>query len=250
MYSILLVEDDKALQFIYSKMKIWTEYGFKITAKAANGREALEILREQSFDLVVTDIRMPFIDGIELLRRIKAAEIDTCVVFISSYDEFEYARQGLILGAFDYLVKPVDDNKLGELLGRAQIYLGEKADSNAVNEIVARVIGGTDDPFMKKVERYLSENIYRAVTMTEIADALGLNKDYFGKTFKQHTGMTFNAACSLLKVEYAKALMDTGNYKNYEISEKLGYSSPDYFTKVFKEITGITPQQYRSGQTT
>jgi YesN/AraC family two-component response regulator len=82
--------------------------------------------------------------------------------------------------------------------------------------------------------------------MDTTAEYFSLNKDYFGKVFKQNTNVTFNYFNSLVKIEYAKDLIKTGNYKAYEISEILGYSSVDYFTKVFKDITGETPSQYKS----
>lgn len=109
MYNVLLVEDDSTLRFIYSKMKTWTECGFMIAKQASNGKDALEILRKENFDLIFTDIRMPFVDGIEMLRKLSENDNTIPVIFASSYDEFEYARQGLILGAFDYLLKPVDE---------------------------------------------------------------------------------------------------------------------------------------------
>ena len=83
------------------------------------------------------------------------------------------------------------------------------------------------------------------IAIDEVANAIGLSKDYFGKMFKQHTGMTFRFLYSLIKMEYAKMLIKTCRYKKYEISEMLGYASPDYFAKVFKEVTGMTPSQCR-----
>lgn len=125
MYKILIVEDDSALRFIYSKMKVWTEHGFQIADEASNGKAALELLSKNKYDLVISDIRMPFVDGIELLREIKERGIDVCVIFVSSYDEFEYARQGLVLGAFDYILKPAGDKQLAPALERVKAALAE-----------------------------------------------------------------------------------------------------------------------------
>lgn len=81
--------------------------------------------------------------------------------------------------------------------------------------------------------------------MDEMAEHFNLSKDYFGKIFKQNMNAGFNYFYSLVKMEYAKELMSTGNYKAYQISEMLGYSSVDYFTKVFKEYTGETPSKFK-----
>lgn len=250
MYNILLVEDDHAMRFLYSKMNVWSECGFKIAAEVSNGKDALEVLEKEKFDLIVTDIRMPFVDGIELLREIKKRGIDVCVIFVSSYDEFEYARQGLILGAFDYILKPVDDKKLAAVLERTKQCIAEKKSVTEISRSVSEAlhyIGKTDDEnsFIRQLCSYFSENQDRVITMDEAAEHFNFNKDYFGKLFKQNMGVTFSYFSSVVKVEYAKELIATGNYKTYQISEKLGYSSPDYFTKIFKEITGKTPSQFK-----
>lgn len=250
MYRILLVEDDEALRFVYSKMKAWTEAGFKIACEASNGKDALNILANQSFDLIVTDIRMPFVDGIELLRKIKERGINTCVIFISSYDEFEYARQGLILGAFDYILKPVKEKQLTEVLGRVRQHIESNLNGRELPAHIMAAVSYTgvdlkENRLLRQVCEYLAERSGNIITMEDTAEHLKLSKDYFGKVFRQQTGITFNYFCSLVKVEYAKELIDTGNYKTYQISEMLGYSSTDYFTKVFKDITGETPSKYK-----
>ncbi|MGN1481304.1 response regulator transcription factor [Porcipelethomonas sp.] len=252
MYKVLLVEDDSAMRYIYSKMKVWTDCGFKIAAETSNGKNALEILGQESFDLIFTDIRMPFVDGIELLRKVKELGIDTSVVFASSYDEFEYARQGLILGAFDYILKPVKEEQLRDVLDRVKGHLQETVRQNMLEPAVCdvfREIGVEPDSgnFVNKAAVYFSEHYGTLFTMEDMASYFELNKDYFGKQFKQKMGVTFSYFSSVLKISYAKELLHTGNYKTYEISDMLGYSSTDYFTKIFKEITGETPSGFRAG---
>lgn len=251
MYRVLLVEDDAAMRFLYSKMKVWTTCGFQIAAEASNGKNALELLKEQTFDLIFTDIRMPFVDGIELLRKVKQSDIDANVVFASSYDEFEYARQGLILGAFDYILKPIKETQLEDVLNRVKRRLQETRKQETLEPAVLesfQEIGIAPDAgkFVHQAAVYFSEHYGKLFTMEEMADYFGLNKDYFGKLFKQQMGVTFSYFSSVLKMAYAKELLCTGNYKTYEVSDMLGYASTDYFTKIFKEITGKTPSKFRS----
>lgn len=250
MYKVLLVEDDTALRFIYSKMKTWSECGFEISAEATNGKQALEILESQSFDLIFTDIRMPFVDGIEMLRKLSEKGNTIPVVFASSYDEFEYARQGLILGAFDYLLKPVEQKKLAEVLSRAKERIDEINNKGKIAPVVAEIVEKLgilfdENKFTTQVILYFSEHYRELFTVDDIADAHGYSKDYFSKLFKQNFGITFHEFHSRVKIGYAVELLRTGNYKAYEISDILGYASVDYFTKVFKEITGTTPSKYK-----
>lgn len=251
MYKVLLVEDDKAMRFLYRKMKIWAETGFAIEDEASNGREALELLKKKKYDLIFTDIRMPFIDGIELLRRIKSEEYGGIVVFASSYNDFEYARQGIILGAFDYILKPFDEKQLEKVIGRVYEKLLLEKENKMLDDVVESVfvetgIEPSSDNFVYQCAEYFSENYRNLFTMEQMSEYLGYNKDYFGKLFKLKFGMTFHRFINILKVEYAKELISTGNYKTYEISEILGFSGVDYFTRIFKEVTGTTPSSYRN----
>ena len=124
MYHTLIVDDREIFLSELKRLKVWGEIsGFEITGKANNGKQALELLQTKSFDLVLTDIRMPVIDGLQLLREIKKENLCSCVVFLSEHSEFHYARQGIVLGAFDYLVKPVSEEDLLELLKRATSHL-------------------------------------------------------------------------------------------------------------------------------
>ena len=249
MYKVLIADDDYAVRYAYSKMKIWNTNGFEITEQVSDGRLALEAAKRERFDIIITDICMPLLGGIDLLREIKNGSIDSEVIFVSSYNEFEYARQGLILGAFDYILKPVRSYKLDEVLRRAK----EKLDEKTYNRISGSCVKMAfhyfsvepDNAFSEKLYQYLSENENVVITMDDAASCFNISMDYFGKLFKQNFGVSFTHFYSVLKIEYAKTLIREYNYKAYEISDMLGYSSRDYFTKIFREVTGTTPTEYK-----
>ena len=251
MYKILLAEDDSAMRFVYSKMKEFVIEGFKITKEVTNGKSALEALEKEHFDLLLTDIRMPFMDGTELLKEIKKRKIDISVIFVSSYDDFEYVRQGIVYGAVDYILKPVDSENLKSALRRVRKRLESKKTSSTLSQEVLKAlesinICGDENGFVKQVCEFLSENKNLEMTMEEISANLNFSKDYFGKLFKKNFGVTFNRFFTLVKIEYAKELLLSGGYKTYQVAEILGYSGADYFTKVFREVTGKTPSEFKS----
>lgn len=127
MLKIMIVDDMDIIRREIKRFKLWgEETGFIISAEANNGCEAIEKLVENPVDLVITDIRMPKLDGIELLKRITTEKLCTCVVLMSDHSEFNYARQGLVLGAFDYMVKPVEEEELRKLLQRVRDYIVER----------------------------------------------------------------------------------------------------------------------------
>lgn len=249
MYKVLIVEDDKNMCFLYRKMKEWENCGFRISNIVYNGKEALEQLEKNSYDVVVTDIRMPDMDGITLLKEIKEKDISVLTVLSSSYDEFEYARQGILFGTFDFLVKPIRRENLADMLHRLKEQLDKKQKDNINSDFMKTVITklklNVKDDFVVKICRICTEKIEEDVTMEYFAERMNLSKDYFGKMVKQHFGMTFKEVINTIKMEYAKKLMQEENLKTYEISRLLGYSTPDYFTKKFKQYTGMTPSKYR-----
>ena len=126
MYKVLFVDDDETIGFIVSKMKVWEDSNFKITRYAQSGKEALSILEKESFDLIITDIRMPIVDGLELLENIRERGDKTFLVLARTYSEFEYAKRGLQNGAIDYIIKPITEENLKKLFIKVEKLLKEK----------------------------------------------------------------------------------------------------------------------------
>lgn len=127
----MLVDDEEIVRIELRRLIDWNSLGFEIIIEAKNGSDAINILNENKVDIVITDIKMPKIDGVELLRHLKENKLCSCIIFLSGYSDFKFAQQGLILGAFDYLLKPVDPLVLDNVLSRAKTFLEEnKPDKN------------------------------------------------------------------------------------------------------------------------
>ena len=249
MYKILLVEDDMALHYVYKKMKIWSENDFCISKIASNGKDALEILEKDEFDMVVTDIRMPVLDGIGLLKKMSEKKIDIYTIILSSYDEFEYARQAMIYGAADFIVKPLKEKELGDALVRAKKqFEGDLQKNDMLEKIKQHIIadGGEieDEIFLGRVLEYIMKYVTENKAMEDVAEYMELSKDYFGKMCKNKFNITFKQIQTITKMEYAGYLLCNSNIKVYELSERLGYSTPDYFSRIFTETMGVTPKKY------
>jgi two-component system response regulator YesN len=357
MYKVLIVDDDKSIIAMLREYSIWESYGFAIGEVAYDGIEALEKLDNQKIDLVITDIRMPGMDGLELLGELRVRKVDSCFMLMSTYNDFEYAQQGIRLGVFDYMMKPVEESVLCEALERIKRHLDEKKlqqskaneekarliednlefyypksqerrladlllagsqgiieeassiclelieltnqdvvksgillekmilqlreelnrcfpwlgtleeivfDSNVMSaesledskekfllrisrmmEIIRKYELHRPDSVVGKTCRYVMEHVEENIKLDDIASEVHVSRDYIGKLFKQKTGSNFIDYVTKVKMEHAKYLIGTGQYRNYEVCEKLGYSRPDYFSRLFKEYTGYTPLQFR-----
>lgn len=136
----MIVDDEPIIRMGLKKIINWEEYGFKIVCEARDGEEALELLKEHNIDFIVSDIKMHKITGIELLRKIRERGLDTLVLLLSGYDEFSYAQEGIRLGAFDYILKPLDAQKLKNILINAynKLTTKEKKDREYnINKIIS-----------------------------------------------------------------------------------------------------------------
>ena len=181
MYKVLLVEDDQTLSLLMEKMKVWHDHDFQIEAKASHGKEALRKLDEEMFDLVVTDISMPVMDGVELLQTIREKNILIPVIFVSAYSDFEYAQKGIVHGLFDYLLKPVDQEKLGASLERLRKMLDEEAEEKidpVVLELLEEMgLDEKEDDFVRRIAAYCSAHYKEELSGDVFAENHGYNKN-------------------------------------------------------------------------
>ena len=160
MFKVLMVDDREIFLVELKRLKVWGQVsGFDIPDTAKNGSQALDLLRANRYDLVLTDVRMPGIDGLQLLREIRTDRLCPCVVILSEYSEFSYARQGIVSGAFDYLVKPVSKESLLELFNRAGSYLSSLKNGSAAQ--VDGVVGDKSEWVYPSAEENAIVNYFR-----------------------------------------------------------------------------------------
>ena len=107
MYTIIVVDDEEELRHAIIKRVEWEEIGFEVVGEAGNGIDALEIVEQLEPDLLLTDIRMPFMSGIELARQVREVRPATKIAFLSGYDDFAYAQQAIQYNIISYLLKPI-----------------------------------------------------------------------------------------------------------------------------------------------
>lgn len=138
MYKVLLVDDEVLIREAIRENIHWEEMGFELIGSCENGKEAMEVIEKTPPDLVLTDIYMPYVDGIELARYIHENCPDTRTVIISGYDEFEYAKQAVRYQVMEYIVKPVTPSELTEVLEKARASLDEL---HARNETLKKLKG-------------------------------------------------------------------------------------------------------------
>lgn len=251
MKTILVVDDEpRTREGIRKTLEAWSSGRCRIVT-ASSGVEALEWLQDQVAHLVVTDIRMPEIGGLELIERLHELEHPPVIIVISGYSEFDYARKALQYGVVDYLLKPLDKRKLVTAVESA-LERREKIDRiERMEKLVDPKLleaAQQDKGYSIQVQealKYVDQHLQESVSLKEVAEVLHLNSSYFSVLFKEQTGLTFSEYLTRRRVQRAKELLAGTSLPVAEIAEKVGYQTAKYFVKVFRDLEEVSPSQYR-----
>lgn len=236
MYKMLIVDDEQEIRNGYSKYFPWEQLGFEIVGTAEDGQKALEFMNKLPVDVVLCDIVMPNISGIELAGKIKELGLETKVMVLSGYSDFEYARKAFANGAFDYVLKSDKHQVLVKAL--------EKLKKQLDDEIILPV-AVEDYELVDRIKKYILEH-YKTVTLYDAAEYVCLSTSYISRLFKDKTGMNFYAYVLKIKLEQAKRLLENPKTKIYDIADNIGYSNSKNFNRIFKKMVGMNPTDYRN----
>ena len=274
MYRVLLVDDEQIERMALAK-KIDRYYGDKVDIyHAVNGREAVAMCGEQKNDIVIMDISMPEMNGVMAAKYIRKMDDECSIIFLSAYDDFEYARNAIKVRALDYLLKPCDMNDLlavmdtalqkldkenvfngNSISGKEQNKETEICGSNANNVRENRpkrtdnVRNSDEQTTIKYLKEYVENNYIYDISMQEAAEEMGYSDAYFSKLFKQYFNQNFTAYLTEYRIKKAKELLSNTNHSIKDISRMVGYTDSNYFAKIFKRLVGEIPSQYRENLT-
>lgn len=246
MRKVVIVEDEGLVRRGIVQAVDWPSVDCAVVGEAANGEEGLEVIRRERPDLVVTDIKMPKMDGIEMLRQLRAEGNKAAVILLTAYSDFTYAQAAVKLGAVDYLLKPFHDGELEEAVRR----LGGRDGQEPAREAPA-VPAGAKSKYVMEAVRYVSEHYGEPdMSIAQVAQFLGLSEGHLSHVFKRETGKTLGSYITEYRIGRARELLRDCRNKVYEVAEAVGYRDITYFSATFKRVTGVTPSevQKREGE--
>lgn len=233
MLKILLADDDiieqTGISFLFEKNQIQADLSY-----AENGEQALQMLQNDQFDLLITDIKMPLMDGVELVKRIRDFNKELPILVISGYEDFMYAKKLLRYHVLDYLIKPINFHDFIQVINRIlelqpQETQGVHSDNEAINQVIQIIRDEFDTP----------------LTLETVASRIFLSPGYLSQKFKELTGVNFNKYLMDVRLEHALTLLTKTNMKVSKIAEKCGFSNASYFNRVFKRKKSMQPLEYR-----
>ncbi|HLI70708.1 MAG TPA: response regulator [Ktedonobacteraceae bacterium] len=247
LYRILVAEDEeiarRALRLICER----SECPVEVVAEASTGRQVVEALEAAHPDIILMDVVMPGIDGLEATRMVHEKYPATRVAIVSAYEKFDYARQALRAGAVDYLLKPVRPEQVEALLKKLCADLDAEKARMAGAEVFTPNAGeqGPHAYLLRRVREYVAAHYAQSLTLEEVAGQVALSPTYFSRIFKQEMGCTFVEYLTRVRLDEAKRLLRTTTLSLADIGYAVGYQSPNYFSEVFKAVEGMTASAYR-----
>ena len=266
-YRILIVDDEaierEGVSFLLRKFS----YPFEIFTQN-NGKNALEFLQETPVDILCTDIKMPFMDGLELCQEARKLYPDIFLVLLTAYSDFDYAKRAIHVRANEYLLKPVvveefravmdsllQDRKRsivsryrsGDELTRHQLM------NTLVVQMEQEIREGTDtflsssNPLIRSAIDIITREYASNLTVEEIAGRLNVSRSYLSALFKEETTISVMQYITLMRMNRAEHLLRNTSMKVSEIAEAVGYHDASYFGLQFKKLYGMSPAQFRNG---
>ena len=243
MLKVLVVEDEEMIRRGIVLTVDWAALDCVVVGEAANGLEALEAVERLRPSLIITDLKMPQMDGLEMLRRLREQGNNVYVIILTAYDSFTYAQSALRLGAVDFLVKPFHDGDLEQAVtalrrrmesgGEAALALPELRKGDKSKYVLEA---------MDFIGRHYSDP---NISIGLIAQHLGISEGHLSHLFKKETDYTLLNYLTRYRIHKAMELLKDCRVKVYEVAEQVGYRDITYFSATFKKLVGVSPSEYQ-----
>ncbi|MBE5830654.1 MAG: response regulator [Butyrivibrio sp.] len=250
MIKVMIVDDEKYVRMGIKNDTDWALIGCEVVAEASNGEMALDMAGQFRPDLVISDIKMPKMDGIELAGRLLEKYPDTKVIFLTAYNEFEYARQAVRLGVSDYLLKPFHD---GELEGAIQRLLhlhpnASAAQAELENEMIPlKRKEEIENRYVQAAIEYIEKNYSdKDFSIGKLSESISVSEGHISRLFKAETEISINNYLTRYRIRKSMDFLKDVQSKVYEVAEKVGYQDIAYFSNTFKKLVGTAPSEYQS----
>lgn len=243
MYQLIVVEDESKIRDGIIHLFPWESAGFQVVGDFADGQQALEYVLSNPVDVVLTDIRMPRMDGLTLAHRLEECGREIPVVFLSGYQDFNYLQEAIRVGVKDYLVKPILHDQLLTCFERIRERLDRRGSAESKGESPSY-----HQQLIRVVQEYIRNNV-RDATLEDAAVLVNLSPNYLSRIYKERTGHSFTDYLVETRMQKAAEFLRGIEYRHYEIAYMVGYENPKNFSRAFKQYYKVTPKEYRERET-
>lgn len=254
MISAIIVEDEQIIRKGIIYTMDWKSMQTEIVGEASNGKDGLEKIIVLKPDLVITDIKMPIMSGIEMIEQaLNHHDFET--IILSSYSDFEYTKKSIQLQVFDYLLKPVDEDALKEVMSSLHDRLEKRRKQNLlttgvdVESLAAMFFPDQESiseysPYTRQLIESIKDRYPEKISLEELAAEMGVSPSYLSRVFKKDTNGTFHHYLNQERIRKSIPLLLSNKYMVYEIAELAGFTDYKQYNNVFKRYTGFSPTEF------
>lgn len=244
MLKVLIVDDEVIVRKGIVLGVDWMALDCVIVGEAANGAEGLEAVENYKPNLIITDVRMPHMDGIEMMTELRRRGCRVHAIFLTAYSDFDYVRSAVQLGAVDYLLKPFRDEELAAAVER--VHRKEEELSKLSRKDILPLDKGDKSKYVFEALNYIAEHYADSdISITGIAKSLGVSEGHLSHVFKKETSYTVVNYLTQYRIHMAMEMLRDCRRKVYEVAEAVGYKDVAYFGSTFKKLTGLSPSEYQ-----
>ena len=242
MRKVMAADDEGYVRDALRQLIPWQSLGCELCQVVTNGRELIDEMEQSHPDIIITDIRMPQVDGLEVCKYVYDHCPESQVIILSAYSDFTYARTALRYGACEYVLKIEMIDELPKAIEKAVKEL-DKQSKEVLEESPAEE---TPDDLYAQMVRYVERNYRKNITLQDIADELHANQSYLSRLYKTCSGVNLFDDIQRRRIAKAKERLLTSDWKVQAVAEYVGFEDSAYFSRVFKKETGMSPKEYRN----
>ncbi|MBR5287101.1 MAG: response regulator [Clostridia bacterium] len=242
MYKLAVIEDNRATADMIATTIRWEAIGCTVCGIAYNGVKGLAMVQQQRPDIIISDVRMPGMDGLTMAESLCRELPYARIIFISAYDEFAYAQKAVRLHAHEYLLKPLENEKLIDSVRRA---VEELRKQDMGTQMQAEPTSAKDS-LVSSILQYVNARPHHP-TLQETAAHFGFSPSYISSIVKKETGKNYIELVTRSRMELAKKLLRDPSYRIEEVATAVGYKNYISFYQMFVKYEGVSPRDYRNG---
>ena len=242
MYRVILVDDERLILEGLSKVVRWADFGCEVVGTARDGREGLALIRQLKPDIVISDIRMPNMDGLTMLAALQSEFPQMQLSVLTAYRDFDYAQRAINLGVCRYLLKP---SRMEELHEAIRTMISRLEERDGVREAPPEQ-GEAGSFIVNAALDYMRAHCTEHISLANVADHVYVSQWHLSKLINRHASQSFLELLNSMRIEQAKILLADPALRIHVIAQQVGYSDVAHFSKSFKKITGKNPGEYRA----
>lgn len=246
MYKVVIIDDEDIIVEGLRKVVDWKKFGCEVAATASDAKTGAKAILENNPDILFTDIKMPNMDGLTMLAGLKGEFPDMQITVLTGYRDFEYAKRAIHLGVTRFLLKPSKMAELEEAL-RAMTENLSRLHAAVPPQEEAEPDGGEANSFIvRSALKYMETHYAEKLTLTELAEKTYVSQWYLSKLLNRYAGKSFCDLLNQTRIGKAEKLLMDPSLKIHEISDMLGFNDVTHFSRIFKKIEQISPNEYRN----